>query len=198
MAPTFVDVFSDPQNAVCRAFFQQPESSSKNWRSFSILSTSDDVTFWTVVANHTKLPHVVDMAARAVDESHATSSRQHRVAREDQNSFVAFLLRLMTTLPMTPPPQRQLMDLESVASRLNHVLPTSVLFPVALILMRVSGVYACVATASFLITCPIPLTQLGGATSMWYDSVAAIASRCVVEAKRGRFQRKSGDVLPLL
>lgn len=196
--PTFAEAFPDPQNAVCRAFFQQPESSAKNWRSFAILSTSDDVTFWTVVANHSKLPHVVDMAARAVDESHATSSRQHRVAAEDQNSFVAFLLRLMTTLPMTPPPQRLLMDVETVASRMNHVLPTSVLFPVTLILMRVNGHHACLSLASFLITCPIPLSQLSGATSMWYDSVAAIASRCVIEAKRGRFQRKSGDVLPLL
>jgi hypothetical protein len=182
--------------AICSAFFQQPEASTKNWASLDVLVTADDKTFWTVVATHPKLPQAVDQLVRSVDESHATASKQHRVPKQQEKQLIQFLVRLMTTVVHSSGGAK--FTTSSVAIRMSHVIPSSLLLPISLMLLRAGGPVASTSLTAFLMVSPIALTHFTSVTAMWYDSVTQIATKCVHEAKRGRFQRRGGDVMPLI
>jgi hypothetical protein len=192
----FDDAFPN-SHAICSAFFTQPEANIKNWMSMDTLVTSDESTFWTVMATHPKLPIVVDQLVRAVDESHATASKLHRVPRTQEELLLKFLVRAMTTL-VSNSGSGPRYSIASVALRYTHIFPSSLLLPISLMLLRASGPISSTAIASFLLISPVALTHLTSVTAMWYDSVTQIATKCVTEAKRGRFQRRAGDILPLL
>lgn len=195
---SFEDAFPDA-HAICSAFFTQPEANAKNWASLETLATADDKTFWTVVATHPKLPAVVDQLVRAVDESHATASKQHRVPRQQEKLLIQFLVRTMTSLsPSSIGNGHKKVSTSSVALRFSHLIPSSLLLPISLMLLRASGPIASTSMGAFLMQSPIALTHFTSVTSMWYDSVTQITTKCVHEAKRGRFQRRGGDILPLL
>lgn len=196
MPVTFVEAFPDEDGAICRSFFSSTDTSEKTWAHTRLLAEADDVTFWTVVANHSTLHSVLRNLVMAVEHAHSSSSvsQSHAVKRQDEVHLGSIVVRLSSG---TESCRKRNVDSADMAHRLQALLPLSVLFPAAVMLLRRSEVAASVATTSLMLLNPAYLCRISVYLSTWYEQVNRSATRCLSELQRGRFQRMSGDILQL-
>lgn len=188
------DGFPDAGGAVCSTFFSSADISEKLWASLKRLAEADDVTFWTVVANHDKLPTVLLNVVTAVDHAHSSHSKAQRraVTPEGERNVIEVVVRIATA---TEPCARRGVDPASFATRIGVLLPWKALFPASLMLLRHSGAAASVTLSSLAVLNPGYLCTLASYMPTWWDSVNRFAVRCAHELQRGRYQRLPGDIL---
>ncbi|KPA81683.1 hypothetical protein ABB37_03991 [Leptomonas pyrrhocoris] len=188
--------FPDAGGDVCSTFFSSVDLSDKLWGSIERLAHADDVTFWTVLANHEKLPVVFLSVVTAVDHAHSSHSKAQRraVSAESERDVIEMVMRIATA---TEPCARRGVDPASLAMRLSTLLPWKVLLPVSLMLLRHSGAAASVTVSSLVMLNPGYLCTLNSYMPTWWDSVNRLAVRCTHELQRGRYQRLPGDILAI-
>lgn len=194
---SFVDAFPDPSGSIVKTFFTSTDVTEKTWSSAKLLADADDTTFWTVVANHRRLGAALTNLITAADVSHSSSSAAQRksVTKENEASLCALVIRLATTTQYCTEEKGVLPA--DMARRLDAVLPLPSLFPTAVMLFRKSGAAASIVLTSLFLLNPSYLCRLQLHLSSWFDQVNRLATRCQAEMLRGRYQRLSGDVLPL-
>ncbi|KPI90574.1 hypothetical protein ABL78_0334 [Leptomonas seymouri] len=186
--------FPDAGGAVCGTFFSSVDLSDKLWASIERLAHADDVTFWTVVANHEKLAVVLLSVVTAVDHAHSSHSKAQRraVTVESERHVIEIVMRIATA---TEPCARRGVDPVSLAMRLGVLLPWKLLLPTSLMLLRHSGAAASLTLSSLALQNPGYLCTFNSYMSTWWDSVNRVAVRCSHELQRGRYQRLPGDIL---
>ncbi|KAK7194063.1 hypothetical protein NESM_000319000 [Novymonas esmeraldas] len=194
MATTLQAAFPDAGGTVCSTFFSSVDLSDKLWAGVERLAAADDITFWTVVANHERLPVVLMNVVTAVDQAHSSHSKALRraVTPDGEQRVIEVILRLAMA---TEPCSRRHVDPASLAARLNVLLPWKLLFPASLMLLRHSGAAASVTITSLILLNPGYLCTLNTYMPTWWDAVNRVAVRSARELQRGRFQRLPGDIL---
>jgi hypothetical protein len=192
------DAFPDRGGHICSSLFQATESSTKLWSDINTLCASDATTFWAVVANHHHLPKVLEKCLNAVDRSHGSSSPADRVPMRDQRALGAIYVRMVAQLGKPTASPASTISTESISNRMRQLIPTHHLLPLSLLLQRFDGTAATIALTALVLQCPCHLESLSGAFDAWFDAVSSLASRCLSDAKRGRYQRRAADITSLL
>lgn len=188
------DCFPDADGAICSTFFSSVDLSDKLWAGVERLAHADDVTFWTVLANHEKLSVVLLNVVTAVDHAHSSHSKAQRraVTAESERHVIEIITRIVTA---TEPCARRGVDPASLAARLGVLFPWKLLLPASLMLLRHSGAAASVIVSSLTLLNPGCLCTLNSYMPSWWDSLNRLAVRCSHELQRGRYQRLPGDIL---
>ncbi|CCW69984.1 unnamed protein product [Phytomonas sp. Hart1] len=190
------DAFPDEDRAIVGAFFPSSDVCEKAWRGVQLLAEADDLTFWTVIAHHETLSGVLTNLVKAVEVAHSSASpvRRRAIRPANEHALGVIFMRIGATTAVCT---RRRVSVQDLARRLNKILPLPLIFPISAMLLRRNGSAASVCVSSLFLLNPGYLCRLPLFINSWCDSINQITMRCKSELQRGRFQRISGDILPL-
>lgn len=195
---TLQDAFPDEKKpSICSAYFSSSHLTERTWFDFESLATSDDVTFWTVVAHHQQLGSLISSGLSKLDHAqHSTSTPVRRSVKKKQGkALTSVLLRIACD---TAECVRRRVGAADLAKKIHMLLPLrQFLVFNASVMQYHHGVLASLAGCAFHLLNPLYLCGYNALMLEWRETVDQIVKRCVKELGRGRYQRQSGDVLLL-
>lgn len=194
---SFTNAFPDHGGAIAGAFFASTDVTEKTWGSAKLLAEADNVAFWTVFAHHRSLPSVMANLINAADtaRSSTSSARRKTVSKEYESSLCTIVMRVATTSGLCTSEKGA--NPADLARRIDAVFPLSILFPISTMLFRRSGAAASITVSSLFLLNPSYLCRLQLHLADWFDNINRITSRCTTEMACGRYQRMTGDIIPL-
>lgn len=190
------DIFPPSHSIASAMFAQSLESHDKLWNDLTLLSAADHTTFWTIAVHSSPFPRVLASCLSALTSVHP-SDRKLIPHPNCRKAMVTILLRLVLTAGprahtiLVPRPS-------SVSSVLSTALPPDVFLNMSSVLARQSALLAAVGVTSFVLQCPSILSHLPRITSAWSDELSDRIPALLSEAKAGRFQRRSSDIVRTL
>eukprot|EP00796_Vickermania_ingenoplastis_P006728 gene6728-4823_t len=196
MSSKLQDAFRDEGKAICSVFFTTTDLTEKTWYDFESLAKADDVTFWTVITHHPRLPAVLHSALAKMDHAHHSVSPATRrsVTKAQIKALASAVFRFACD---TEACSKAGVDITGLGRRINTLLPLKQFIIFNGIVVQSSGSFASLAGYCLHLLSPAYLSDYNIYCVEWRESLDQVVRRCVKELGRGRYQRLSGDILLL-